>query len=107
MRKSLFFVACALLGTLAGAMIGTTSVAQAQNTIARTGDPARWYVEDATAQAQMRTLHKEIGAALQEAQKECRQAPAPERNDCLKQARATYQQDMANAQQQRATAHPR
>lgn len=70
------------------------------------GDPARWYAEDATAQAQMKTLRKEIGAALQEAQAECKRAPSSERGACLKEARDTYQRDMAQAQHLRAAAHP-
>ena len=64
------------------------------------GDPARWYREDATRQAQLRTLHKEIGAALQEAKNACRKVAAAERNACLQEARATYQRDMAQAKAQ-------
>lgn len=64
------------------------------------GDPARWYREDATRQAQLRTLQKEIGAALQEARNACRKAPAAERKGCEQEARATYQRDMANARTQ-------
>jgi hypothetical protein len=63
------------------------------------GDPARWYQEDASSTAQMRTLRKEIGAALAEANIACKKGPASERDACLKEARATYQQDMANAPQ--------
>ena len=61
------------------------------------GDPARWYREDATSQARMRTLQKEIGAALQEARNACKKAPAAERNACMQEARAIYQRDMAQA----------
>jgi hypothetical protein len=61
------------------------------------GDPARWYREDATTQARMRTLQKEIGAALQEARNACKKAPAAERNACMQEARAIYQRDMAQA----------
>jgi hypothetical protein len=64
------------------------------------GDPARWYREDATRQAQLRTLHKEIGAALQEAKNACKKLAAAERNACLQEARATYQRDMAQARTQ-------
>lgn len=64
------------------------------------GDPARWYREDATRQAQMRTLHKEIGAALQEARNACKRVAQAERNACLREARATYQRDMAQAKAQ-------
>lgn len=64
------------------------------------GDPARWYREDATRQAQLRTLHKEIGAALQEARNACKKLAASERNACLQEARATYQRDMAQARTQ-------
>jgi hypothetical protein len=91
---------------LAGALCGA---AQAQNTppanaqlqrheIAR-GDPARWYVADATPNGQRKTLRKEITAALQEAIIGCKKLSAGERAQCLKQARATYQHDMANLEQ--------
>lgn len=80
---------------------------QAQNSGPQTGDPARWYVDDDTAAAQLRTLRKEIGAAFQEAQAQCKRMPAAERSACMKDARATYQQDLANAQQLREAAHPR
>lgn len=59
------------------------------------GDPARWYVEDATEQQRLRTLRKEIAAAYEEARIACRNAPAAERAACLKEARATYQQELA------------
>ncbi|MET3131568.1 hypothetical protein AAKU55_001830 [Oxalobacteraceae bacterium GrIS 1.11] len=94
-----------LQAALAGACLLASVSSQAQAG-APAGDPARWYVDDATAQEQLRTLRKEIGAALQEAQAACRALPAAERPACVKQARATYQQDMAHAQQQRAATHP-
>lgn len=59
------------------------------------GDPARWYKEDATSAEQTRTLRKEIGAALAEANIACKNGPAAERPACLREARATYQRDMA------------
>jgi hypothetical protein len=61
------------------------------------GDPARWFREDASAAARLRTLLKEIGAGLQEAQGECRKLGASERRACMADARATYNQDMAGA----------
>lgn len=107
-----------LTRTLAGLLalgLFTLAQAQEQNTppanaklqqqeIAQ-GDPARWYKDDATAAEQLRTLRKEIGAALQEANVACKQGPASERAQCLKDARATYQQDMANAAQIRSDNH--
>jgi hypothetical protein len=66
----------------------------------RRGDPARWYREDPTRQARLRTLQKEIGAAWQEAKNACREGAAAERGACLKEARATYEQDMKNAPSQ-------
>jgi len=97
-------------------LLGTTLLAHAQTTnsdavvdpvaarqqareIAQ-GDPARWYREDATRQAQLRTLHKEIGAALQEAKNACKKVTAAERNACLQEARTSYQRDMAEAKSQ-------
>src|SRR3981189_2299574 len=88
---------------LAGALCG---VAQAQNTppanarqqqheIAR-GDPSRWYVADATPSAQRKNLRKEITAALQEAIIGCKKLSGGVRTQCMKEARANYQHDMAN-----------
>ena len=64
------------------------------------GDPSRWFREDATAAARLRTLHKEIAAGLQEAQGNCRRMPTAERAACNKEARAIYQQEMAGAKAQ-------
>jgi hypothetical protein len=63
----------------------------------RRGDPSRWYREDPTRQARLRTLQKEIGAAYQEAKNACREGAAAERGACLKEARATWEQDLRNA----------
>lgn len=93
-------------GALTALCYVAMATAQAQSGVPQAGDPARWYVEDSTAQAQLRTLRKEIGAAYKEAQSACRSMPAPERGACMKEARGIYQQDMANAEQQRAAAHP-
>lgn len=71
------------------------------------GDPARWYREDATSQARLRTLQKEMGAALQEAKNACKKMPAAERNGCLQEARTNYQRDMAAARAQVAGQEPR
>lgn len=67
---------------------------QQQAEIAR-GDPARWHQEDASMQARMRTLRKEIAAGLQENLGACRSQPAAERSACMREARAIYQQEMA------------
>ena len=62
------------------------------------GDPARWFREDPSAAAALRRLQKEIGAALQEAQGECRKMAASERGACMSEAQATYKRDMAGSQ---------
>lgn len=61
------------------------------------GDPARWYKEDKTMAAHLRTLRKEIGAAQAEALAACRNKPAAQRSGCVREARAIYQHDMAKA----------
>lgn len=66
------------------------------------GDPARWTREDSTTEARLRTLRKEMGAALQEARGACRALPASERGACNKEAQANYQKDMAGARAQAA-----
>ena len=63
----------------------------------RHGDPSRWHQEDPSRQARMRTLQKEIGAAYEEAKKACGSAAKTERAACLKEARASYEQELKNA----------
>ena len=60
-------------------------------------DPARWYTPDTTPQARYQTARKEAAAALEEARKTCHAMVAAERNDCLKDAQATFTRDMADA----------
>ena len=61
------------------------------------GDPPRWYREDTARQDRWRTTKKEIGAALHEAQNACRQQAPAERGACLKEARTTWERDLARA----------
>ena len=69
-----------------------------QRELAR-GEPARWLKGDTTMQAQIATKRKEIGAALNEALNDCKKMAAAERGGCVKEARATYQQDMAHVKE--------
>ncbi|HEU4843849.1 MAG TPA: hypothetical protein VFT05_06265 [Burkholderiaceae bacterium] len=73
------------------------AVAQQQKKEIAHGDPSRWYQNDSTAADQLRTVRKEIAAALQEATLACRKQPAAERTACMKEARDTYRRDMVNA----------
>jgi hypothetical protein len=89
------------LGMSAGAAAQTTPAATAQHQqreLAR-GEPSRWMKEDRTVQAQLATKKKEIGAALNEALAECKRTQASERSACVKQARETYRNDLANARE--------
>jgi hypothetical protein len=97
---------CSVATLLAAA--GTSAMAQDDSTVdqavkakqaseIRRGDPSRWYRDDPSRQARLHTLQKEIGAAYQEAKNACREGAAAERGACLKDARATYEQDMRNA----------
>lgn len=63
------------------------------------GDPQRWFAEDATAAARLKTIHKEIAAGLQESLGACKGLPASARGACAKEARSIYQQEMAGARQ--------
>ncbi len=103
--------ACALLAAVGPAQAQTATdtstdanvppaTARKQASEIAHGDPARWYRDDATMAQRLRTLQKEIGAGLQEAQGACRKMPAAERAGCMKEARATYQQEMAAARAQ-------
>jgi hypothetical protein len=95
-------MACAAIIAQAQQTPGNTTPpqnAQLQQQEIAKGDPARWYKEDTTDAEQARTLRKEIGAALAEANIACKRAPAAERSACLAEARATYKRDMANVPQ--------
>ncbi|KAB8060360.1 hypothetical protein GCN74_08735 [Janthinobacterium sp. FT14W] len=94
-----------LLATLFACSLAPLALAQTATT-RQPGDPQRWYQEDSTAQAQLRTLRKEIAAALAEAKKACRSEPSATRTTCLRGAQDTYRQDMANAEKLREAAHP-
>lgn len=67
------------------------------------GDPARWHQEDTTLAARLRTIRKEIGAGLQENLGVCKSSPAAERPACVKEARDTYQLEMAGAKARAAS----
>jgi hypothetical protein len=90
--------ACAMAGaqTSNDALVAPAAASKQAQEIAR-GDPARWYREDATAQQQWKTRQKEIGAALDEAKRACRQEPVAQRAGCLKAAQETYKEEMASA----------
>ena len=67
------------------------------------GDPPRWHEEDVTVAARLRTIRKETAAGLQENLGVCKSGPAPERANCIKEARATYQLEMAGAKARAAS----
>ncbi len=103
-------VAMAQTSTPATAPAATGQVSSDQNVPAATarqqaaeiarGDPARWTREDTTSAARLASLRKETRAALQESLGNCRTAPKAEQAACTKQARDTYQQEMAGAKAQ-------
>ena len=61
------------------------------------GEPARWQREDTTLAARLRTIRNETAAGLQENLGVCKAGPAAQRAACTKEARATYQLEMAGA----------
>ncbi len=67
------------------------------------GDPARWHQEDTSVAARLRTIRKETAAALQENLGACKSEPASERAACIKEARSTYQLEMAGARARAAS----
>ena len=82
--------------TSTDALVEPAAAAKKAREIAQ-GDPARWYRADTTSQARLRTLKKEIAAALQEAKNACKGVPAAEREICMQKARAIYQRDLMQA----------
>jgi hypothetical protein len=84
-------VACILCASSAGA-----SAAQHAK---HGNDPARWYQGDSTQQQRMNVLKKELNAAYAEQTAACKKKSSGKRSACLKEARANYQRDSANARQ--------
>lgn len=97
-------LACAALAAQAQDTTPQQNVQLQRQEIAN-GDPARWHQEDSTDTARMRTLRKEIGAALAEARLSCKKGAAAERAGCMKEAQDTYQRDLANAPRIVAQSH--
>jgi hypothetical protein len=85
-------------GTAAAQSTSPEVAKQQQREIAR-GEPKRWMKDDRTMAAQVATKRKEIGAALNEALNDCKKMSAGERSSCVKEARETYKQDMANVRE--------
>ncbi len=101
-KRAMFACAALALALSAQAQVSTdanlpAATARQQAAEIARGDPARWHQEDATLDARLRTIRKETAAALQENLGVCRSSPAAERAACVKQARATYQLEMAGA----------
>ena len=78
------------------ANLPAATVRQQRAEIAR-GDPPRWFQEDRTTAAKLKSIHKELAAGLQESLGACKRMTAAERSACTAQARATYKQEMAAA----------
>jgi hypothetical protein len=98
-------LACALGASTLPAMAQThddsavpAAVANKQKAEIKKGDPQRWHRGDNTQQARLEIQKKEIAAAYAEAKNSCHKRSSSQRARCLKDARATYQHDLANAQ---------
>ena len=80
-------------------VLGVTQLcsAQAVNSVAEPGDPARWYQNDATPHDYFMTLKKEAEAAYLEAKISCHAAEKSTQARCLKDAQTQYQQDLQDA----------
>jgi hypothetical protein len=81
---------------LACALCAASLPALAQNHSKPSNGPARWSTAANTKQQRTAILKKEINAAYAQQQSECRHHSASQRAGCMKSARQTYQQDMAN-----------
>lgn len=88
-------VACILCASSVGA-----SAAQSKHG----SDPARWYKGDSTQQQRMNVLKKELNAAYAEQSAACKKKPSSKRSACLREARANFKRDSANAR--RLVANP-
>ncbi|MFC3108622.1 hypothetical protein ACFQAT_03675 [Undibacterium arcticum] len=103
------FIRVILATALFGGALLNCSAALAQTSVDLSPsdkDPARWYVEDSTARAQVKTSQKEAAAAYQQALAECRKMRGAEAKSCVKEARDNYQSDMADAKKPRTEPQP-
>lgn len=97
--KMLIGAAALALCGLAAAQVTPPDIARQQQQEIKRGDPPRWTKPDRTEAAQLATLRKEINAALREALEACKQQGAGPNSACVKQARTTARDDMANLRQ--------
>lgn len=100
--KPLLGAAVALALTLAGqagAQVTPPDIARQQQQEIKRGDPPRWTRPDRSEAAQLATLRKEINAALREAREACKQQGEGASSACVKEARATHHDDLANLRQ--------
>ena len=107
-KRALFAGVALVLAFSAQAQVSTDAnvppaTAKKQDAEIARGDPARWHQEDATMSARLRTIRKEIAAGLQENLGVCKSGPAAERSVCMKEARDTYQLEMAGAKARAAS----
>jgi len=98
MKTLIGALALAVCG-LAGAQVTPPEIARQQQQEIKRGDPPRWTRPDRSEAAQLATLRKEINAALREALEACKQEGAGAKSACVKDARATAQEDLANLRQ--------
>ncbi|MFZ6658160.1 hypothetical protein [Undibacterium sp. TJN19] len=73
--------------------------AQENRELTSAGEPARWFQEEMTPLAYFKTLKKEAEAVYQESAMDCKRMDSARRNECLRAAKNTLQQDMAAARQ--------
>lgn len=102
MQQSIRICLRAVVGTAIYALAMHASWAQdlVAGSGAQAGDPARWYQENTTPRARMKSLKKEAAAAYQEARTECRTVARSMRTACLKEARTIFEQTLADAKQE-------
>lgn len=86
------------------ATVPPAAAAKQASEVTSGADPVRWSMDDGSRASRLATLKKEIGAAQAEALSACAKQAANARSGCVATARATYQKDMAAADQQVDTA---
>lgn len=101
-KRAIFAIGALALAFSAQAQVSTDAnvppaTARKQAAEIAQGDPARWHRADATVAQRLRTIRKETAAGLQENLGMCKSMAAAERPACVKEARATYQLEMAGA----------
>lgn len=96
MKNAISNAAFAVVALL-GVSVNAQSQSQSQSFSSEAAELRAGAREDVTPQQKYRTAIREAGGAYKEAQRDCAGMGAMERRTCLREAKSTYERDMAEA----------